>query len=152
LSSPPYGNAPPTPEPVIQRWPQDPSCVPRARHGLRAALGIWGLDELTGPAELVLSELLGNAVRHTRHQGQIETRYRLGTDAALHIEVHDPDPDRLPLLQPPNAVQDGGRGLHLVQHLTDGRWGCDLRPSGKTVWADLRIDDAITSTAVREPQ
>ena len=127
-----------TPGPVVSRWPLTGRSVGRARRELRATLGGWGLDHLADPAELVLSELLTNAVRHARTPAGrlVETRYeRLPQGGGIRIEVHDAN-DRMPQMRRPADDDEGGRGLALVDALTGRRWGVSSRQGvGKLVWA-----------------
>jgi two-component sensor histidine kinase len=99
---------------------------------------IWGLAPLAEIAELVLSELLSNSVRHARNpRGRhIETRYEKTNAAELRIEVHDANTS-LPIPQKADTDAEAGRGLVLVHALTQGRWGVEERPHGigKLVWA-----------------
>jgi serine/threonine-protein kinase RsbW len=75
---------------VVLRWPMSARVVGRARGELREALRGWGLERLADIAELVLSELMTNAVRHARTpRGRlVETRYER-TQEGVRIEVHD---------------------------------------------------------------
>ncbi|HEY5835143.1 ATP-binding protein [Streptomyces sp.] len=107
-----------------------------ARTDLRSTLARWELSRLSDEAELVLSELMANALRHARvpQRSRIETRYVRG-ERAVRIEVHDAS-DVLPQVRNPVADDEGGRGLAFVDALTAGRWG--VAPSGdggKAVWA-----------------
>lgn len=124
------------PGPVVTRWPLIGSSVGRARRELRGTLGGWGLDHLADPAELVLSELLTNAVRHARTPAGrlVETRYERMPEG-VRIEVHDAN-DGLPQMQRAGDDDEGGRGLALVDALTGRRWGVSSRQGvGKLVWA-----------------
>ncbi|WP_333768736.1 ATP-binding protein [Streptomyces sp. IBSBF 2435] len=127
--------------PHVKRWTYNTRCVSEARHELRRVLDAWGLDDLADRAELVLSELLTNAVRHTvpPPDCEIETRYEL-LPAGVRIEVHDADETR-PAAQIPSAEEESGRGLALVDALTGARWGVgDRMGIGKLVWAVLERD------------
>jgi len=75
----------------------------------------WGLDGFADAAELVLSELITNAIRHacTPRDRLIETRYERLPDGGLRIEVHDAG-DGVPLMQRPSGDDESGRGLALV--------------------------------------
>jgi anti-sigma regulatory factor (Ser/Thr protein kinase) len=124
------------PEAVVTRWPLSGRSVGRARRELRGTLSAWGLDHLAEPAELVLSELLTNAVRYARSPAgrQIETRFERTADG-IRIEVHDAN-DRLPQMRRAADDDEGGRGLALVDVLTGRRWGVSSRQGvGKLVWA-----------------
>ncbi|MDQ1007204.1 anti-sigma regulatory factor (Ser/Thr protein kinase) [Streptomyces sp. V4I23] len=99
----------------------------------------WPRDgERAEAAEVVVAELATNAVVHGRLAGR---GFRLGLmllpDARLRIEVSDPRGDRLPAASP--VADEGGRGLMIVDALTDG-WGVlPYPPSGKTVWAEVAL-------------
>ena len=98
----------------------------------------WGLSpKLTEDAVLLVSELVGNAVRHTgaRVFG-LRMRRRRGW---IRVEVRDPSRG-LPCLMPVQEMDVSGRGLFLVDKLSD-RWGVDLLPRGKTTWFEMRAAD-----------
>jgi serine/threonine-protein kinase RsbW len=127
--------------PHVKRWTYEARCVGEARHELRRCLSVWGMDDLADRAELVLSELLTNAIRHTERppDREIETRYEL-LAAGVRIEVHDAD-DARPTAQNPSVDEETGRGLALVDALTGARWGVSDRGGiGKLVWAVLDRD------------
>ncbi|MFD4141986.1 MULTISPECIES: ATP-binding protein [unclassified Streptomyces] len=88
-------------------------------------------------AVLLVSELVGNAVRHTgaRVFG-LRIQRRRGW---VRVEVRDPSRG-LPCLMPVQEMDTSGRGLFLVDKLSD-RWGVDLLPRGKTTWFEMRIGD-----------
>jgi serine/threonine-protein kinase RsbW len=129
-------------EGVVGHWSHHPRSVGRARAELRKALAGWGLVTVEGTAQIVLSELLTNAIRHTRvSPGQeIETRY-LREGESVRIEVHDAS-DEQPELRTPSLEVGHGRGLVLVEALAD-RWGVTPCPVvGKSVWAVLTAPDS----------
>ncbi|MFJ6724882.1 ATP-binding protein [Streptomyces sp. NPDC091281] len=98
----------------------------------------WQLTpKVTEDAVLLVSELVGNAVRHTgaRVFG-LRMKRRRGW---LRIEVRDPSRG-LPCLMPVQELDVSGRGLFLVDKLAD-RWGVDLLPRGKTTWFEMRVAD-----------
>ena len=98
----------------------------------------WGLSpKLTEDAVLLVSELVGNAVRHTgaRVFG-LRMKRRRGW---IRVEVRDPSRG-LPCLMPVQEMDLSGRGLFLVDKLSD-RWGVDLLPRGKTTWFEMRVSD-----------
>lgn len=98
----------------------------------------WGLSpKMTEDAVLLVSELVGNAVRHTgaRVFG-LRMRRRRGW---IRVEVRDPSRG-LPCLMPVQEMDVSGRGLFLVDKLSD-RWGVDLLPRGKTTWFEMRVAD-----------
>lgn len=126
------GPAPTRPGPRRRRWqlPGDPGSVARARRKAARLGRLWGLPS-TAQAELVVSELVGNAVLH----GWGPVGLRLQHDEqGLLVEVDDANP------APPGVVAErregpGGFGLHVVGRLSD--WGWRHSGSGKTVWARL---------------
>ncbi|MFB8246891.1 ATP-binding protein [Streptomyces sp. NPDC055952] len=96
----------------------------------------WGLTpRTTEDAVLLVSELVGNAVRHTgaRVFG-LRLHRRRGW---IRVEVRDPSRG-LPCLMPVQELDLSGRGLFLVDKLAD-RWGVDLLPRGKTTWFEMRV-------------
>ncbi|MFH8804850.1 ATP-binding protein [Streptomyces sp. NPDC017936] len=102
------------------------------------ALRQWQLSpKMTEDAVLLVSELVGNAVRHTgaRVFG-LRMRHRRGW---IRVEVRDPSRG-LPCLMPVQETDVSGRGLFLVDKLAD-RWGVDLLPRGKTTWFEMRVVD-----------
>jgi serine/threonine-protein kinase RsbW len=140
MQSPHDEPAPSGDEPLLltRQWPPTRRSVGRARRELRAALAGWKLDELTDSAELVLSELMTNAVRHARspHGRLVETRWER-TATGVRIEVHDAN-HRVPQMRRAADTDEHGRGLVLVDILTDHRWGVSSRQGvGKLVWAHL---------------
>ncbi|MEV5438008.1 ATP-binding protein [Streptomyces sp. NPDC052682] len=96
----------------------------------------WRLGpRTTEDAVLLVSELVGNAVRHTgaRVFGLRMRRPR----GRIRVELRDPSRG-LPCLMPVQEMDLSGRGLFLVDKLSD-RWGVDLLPRGKTTWFELRV-------------
>lgn len=97
----------------------------------------WELPaQLTEYAVLLVSELVGNAVRHTgAHTFGLRMQRRPGW---IRVEVRDPSRG-LPCLLPVAELDTSGRGLFLVDTLSD-RWGVDLLPRGKTTWFEMRAE------------
>ncbi|TKR27022.1 ATP-binding protein [Cellulomonas hominis] len=88
--------------------------------------------EAARTVELLTSEILTNAVVHTRAHRRIAVTTDCH-DGCVRVEVTDPDPT-LPLVKPGNARRLGGHGMRLVDALATA-WGIDLHPGrGKTVW------------------
>ena len=117
--------------------PSRPESAATARRLVQVVvLRQWGLSSrLTEDAVLLVSELVGNAVRHTgaRAFGLRMRRSR----GRLRVEVRDPSRG-LPCLMPVQDLDVSGRGLFLVDKLAD-RWGVDLLPRGKTTWFEMRV-------------
>lgn len=114
-----------------------PESAAIARRLTLAKLRAWALPSLADTCELLVSELVGNAVRHTGAQlfGLRMTRRR----GWIRVEVRDPS-RALPCLLPVREMDTSGRGLMLVDKLSD-RWGVDLLPRGKITWFELRVMD-----------
>ncbi|MET8825176.1 SpoIIE family protein phosphatase [Streptomyces sp. NPDC004610] len=113
----------------------DPSEVCRARAVVREQLYEWELPrKLIGTAELMVSELVTNAVRHSR-RGPVELRLVRGE--TLLCEVDDDDHD-LPTLLSAKPLDDEGRGLRVVSTLAR-EWGASRTGVGKTVWFELAL-------------
>ncbi|MEU6199292.1 SpoIIE family protein phosphatase [Streptomyces sp. NPDC047061] len=103
----------------------------RARRLTRQALAGWGLEDLTDTAELLVSEIVTNAVRHATRPISLRL---LRTDV-LRCEVGD-DVPQLPRLRQAKATDEHGRGLYLVHRLAR-RWGTTRLGTGKIVWFEL---------------
>ncbi|MFC4032753.1 ATP-binding protein [Streptomyces polygonati] len=140
--------APPTPAPTaVHHWPKDPASVSAARRHLRGVLDRWSLENLAEAAELVVSELVTNAVQHARSSDRLmEVRYQPTPEGGLNIEVHDAD-DQAPAMRGATAKDESGRGLRIVDALTNGRWGVlprepreGLGAVGKLIWAHIGPD------------
>ncbi|MFI1394819.1 ATP-binding protein [Streptomyces sp. NPDC020681] len=127
----------PTDEEV--RLPSRPESAATARRLTHAVvLRQWALPAQTAErAVLLVSELVGNAVRHTgaRVFG-LRMKRRPGW---IRIEVRDPSRG-LPCLMPVQEMDISGRGLFLVDKLSD-RWGVDLLPRGKDTWFEMRVTE-----------
>ncbi|WP_243740570.1 ATP-binding protein [Streptomyces sp. 8K308] len=128
--------------------------MPRARAALHAILGGWHLDqEVIDTAELVLSELVTNAVQAPVVGGcaRVEVRIsHLVADGLLRLAVSDAGAG-CPQPREPDAEATGGRGLLLVAALTH-RWGWETRADGpgKTVWAELKAPAPAHDSAEAE--
>ncbi|MFF4171287.1 SpoIIE family protein phosphatase [Streptomyces sp. NPDC001744] len=103
----------------------------RARRLARRALARWGLEELTDSVELLVSEVVTNAVRYAERPVTLRL---LRTDV-LRCEVGDDSP-QLPRQRRARDTDEGGRGLFLVNRLAR-RWGATRLSGGKVVWFEL---------------
>ncbi|MEW2079963.1 SpoIIE family protein phosphatase [Streptomyces sp. NPDC013433] len=103
----------------------------RARRLVRGALARWGLEELSDPVELLVSEVVTNAVRCASRPVGI----RLLRTHVLRCEVDDDVPE-LPRLRQARVTDEGGRGLYLVNRLAR-RWGATRLSTGKVVWFEV---------------
>ncbi|MFI5527659.1 SpoIIE family protein phosphatase [Kitasatospora sp. NPDC051853] len=106
----------------------------RARKFTRDTLRAWGLAQLTDFAELMVSELVTNALLHA----EAPRRLRLFRDRTLTVEVADSG-GQAPRLRTAAEQDEGGRGMHLVSELAH-RWGTRQTKDGKVVWAELELD------------
>ncbi|MGH8916968.1 MAG: ATP-binding protein [Acidimicrobiales bacterium] len=112
--------------------PGEPESARHARRFLAETLAGWGAGRWRDQAELVVSELVGNAALHARTD--ICVRVRLNR-RALRLEVSDSSP-RMPQPRHYSAEATTGRGLAMVAAV-GRRWGVDPDPEGKTIWVEL---------------
>ncbi|WP_438363674.1 SpoIIE family protein phosphatase [Streptomyces marincola] len=119
----------------VATWdvPFDPAAVSAVRADAARRLADWGLSEAAFITELILTELVTNAIRHAA--GPI--RLRLLRDRALICEVSDGS-STSPHPRNASATDEGGRGLFLVTQYAD-RWGTRYTPDGKIIWAEQRL-------------
>ncbi|MBM9507808.1 ATP-binding protein [Actinacidiphila acididurans] len=124
-----------------------PSAAAMARIFVRQALRTWNLDRLGDDAELVVSELVTNAVKATEAASSALGMYGMAADMVvieiaahddtLRIAVEDSSRQR-PALQVVDGDAEGGRGLFLVEALCI-RWDALLLDNGKVTWAELPL-------------
>lgn len=116
-----------------------------ARGLVRTACATWGLpDEAAEAASLVMTELLSNAVRHASGPS-VRVIVDRPSDDRVYVAVVDRSPHRLPELRPLNLEEPCGRGLVLVEGMSD-QWGITLLgshptrgPWGKETWAVVKV-------------
>ncbi|RBM07346.1 protein phosphatase [Streptomyces sp. PT12] len=120
------------PDGMVASWtyPADPAVVGDARVAVTRQLTEWGLAANAFSTELIVSELVTNAIRWAG--GPVGLR--LIRDETLIVEVSDPS-ETQPHLRSPRSTDEGGRGLFLVAQLAH-RWGSRYTPSGKTIWTE----------------
>ncbi|MFE0173380.1 SpoIIE family protein phosphatase [Streptomyces sp. NPDC059002] len=116
------------------RLATDPSEVSRARELVREQLEAWSLSALGDTVELLVSELVTNAVRHS---SSTRLGLRLVRSGALMCEVEDDD-HTLPTLLSAGGGDEFGRGLRVVSALAK-EWGTSRTNAGKTVWCELAL-------------
>jgi serine phosphatase RsbU (regulator of sigma subunit)/anti-sigma regulatory factor (Ser/Thr protein kinase) len=121
----------------VAAWdlPSDPSAVADARALATAQVTAWGLGEATFTTELVVSELVTNAIRHAAGPIQL----RIIREKSLICEVSD-GTGTSPHLRRARSFDEGGRGLFIVASVTD-HWGTRQNPAGKTIWADIPLPE-----------
>ncbi|MFE9502297.1 SpoIIE family protein phosphatase [Streptomyces anthocyanicus] len=119
----------------VAEWdvPNDPAAVAEIRSQVTRRLAEWGLDELAFTTELILSELVTNAIRY----GGETVHVRVVRDRSLICEVFDSS-STSPHLRYAAMTDEGGRGLFLVAQLAE-RWGTRYTPAGKVIWAEQPV-------------
>jgi serine phosphatase RsbU (regulator of sigma subunit)/anti-sigma regulatory factor (Ser/Thr protein kinase) len=124
----------------VATWdlPCDPAVVSKARAQASTQLAAWGLEDMAFTTELVVSELVTNAIRYGK--GPIQLRMVL--QATLTCEVSDAS-STAPHLRRARVFDEGGRGLLLVAQLTE-RWGTRHNREGKVIWAEQLIPSPST--------
>ncbi|NEB04210.1 SpoIIE family protein phosphatase [Streptomyces sp. SID13726] len=122
----------------VATWdlPSDPAVVSKARLHASDQLTAWGLEELAFTTELVVSELVTNAIRY----GKSPIQLRMILQSALTCEVSDAS-STAPHLRRARVFDEGGRGLLLVAQLTE-HWGTRHNREGKVIWAEQLIPDS----------
>ncbi|NEW71308.1 SpoIIE family protein phosphatase [Streptomyces rapamycinicus] len=113
--------------------PDGPIAAAEARHHVTEQLSTWQLDELTMTTELLVSELVGNVVRHAKGP----PRLRLLYGRTLICEVSDASLTT-PRIRRAAETDEGGRGLQLVAALSD-RWGMRFMATGKCIWTEQAL-------------
>ena len=125
------------------RVPHDATSAALVRHCMTAELGRLFSGDVLDAAALVVSELVGNAVRHGRALpgGGLLASWDV-VDRGLRVQVVDGGSGPVGPLTPAAPDAEGGRGLELVEALAE-RWGSTPARPGTAVWAEL--------TSVQEP-
>ncbi|MEW1653655.1 SpoIIE family protein phosphatase [Streptomyces sp. NPDC093707] len=120
--------------------PFDPAAVAGMRSRIADKLDEWGLTEAVFATELVVSELITNAIRY----GSPPVAVRLLRDRSLVCEVADGS-NTSPHLRYAASTDEGGRGLFLVAQLTD-RWGTRYTAQGKVIWAEQPLPPPLPNS------
>ncbi|MFJ5534039.1 SpoIIE family protein phosphatase [Streptomyces sp. NPDC093261] len=123
----------------IASWdlPTEPTVVSAARHLAAHQLSEWGLEHLVPTTELIISELVTNAIHH----GAGPIRLRLIKHQVLTCEVFDSG-KCYPRLRHARIVDENGRGLFMIAQLSS-RWGFRSATGGKLVWADQELPSTL---------
>jgi len=111
-----------------------PQAGARSRQLVRERCAAWGIASVSEDAQLVVTELVSNAVEHAGTPLDVIVTL---SDDTLHVAVHDGDPTP-PRPQPVGQGRSRGRGLRLIEAVA-ASWGSVLADTGKVVWATLRI-------------
>ncbi len=119
----------------VARWelPADPATVSTLRTTISKQLADWDLDELVFTTELIVSELVTNAIRYVGGTIQV----RLIRDRTLICEVSDTG-HTAPNLRHAASDDEGGRGLFIIAQMTQ-HWGTRYTPDGKIIWAEQAL-------------
>ncbi|MFD7202805.1 SpoIIE family protein phosphatase [Streptomyces sp. NPDC059893] len=128
----------------VAEWevPSDPAAVSRIRSECVGQLSVWDLESLAFTTELILSELITNAIRY----GRPPVRVRMLRDGGLVCEVSDHS-STSPHLRYAATTDEGGRGLFLVAQLAK-RWGTRYTALGKVIWAEQSL--TVTPDQLRD--
>ncbi|WP_327242651.1 SpoIIE family protein phosphatase [Streptomyces sp. NBC_01320] len=131
----------------IAEWdvPLDPAAVAGMRAAVAEKLDAWGLAELAFTTELILSELITNAIRHA----SAPVRVRLLRDRNLICEVSDGS-STSPHLRYAATMDEGGRGLFLVSQITE-HWGTRYTHEGKVIWAQQPLPQSAPGANDTDP-
>lgn len=121
-----------------------PETAEEARRLTRQAMALWGLEEQAETAELLISELVSNAIKHTSSD-ILRVIVSRPSPTRVRLAVVDKAPRRLPVPRAVDFEAESGRGLHLLEALAD-RWGYELLgtnakrgPWGKRCFAELLV-------------
>ncbi len=131
----------------VAEWdvPPDPAAVASVRARCADKLREWGLEGIAFTTELILSELVTNAIRY----GAPPVRVRLLYGRCLICEVSDGS-STSPHLQRAATTDEGGRGLFLVAQFAH-RWGTRYTPGGKVIWAEQPVHDGASAATGHTP-
>jgi anti-sigma regulatory factor (Ser/Thr protein kinase) len=121
--------------------PAEPAVVADARAATVCQLADWGLDDIGFTTEVLVSELVTNAIRHAQSPIQL----RMILDGALSCEVSDGS-STAPHLRRADRDDEDGRGLMLVSQLAE-RWGTRYTRNGKTIWAQQPLPHPLSAAA-----
>jgi anti-sigma regulatory factor (Ser/Thr protein kinase) len=138
-------------KPWVLDFTAEPEEVAALRRVMRLHLGVWGLHEVTDVAQLCVSELVSNIIKHVG-VGTPATLAVSMNGTRLRIELHDPDTHARPALVEAGSDCEAGRGMAIVDAVAD-RWGVSLRADRKVTWCELATgvnapDDHMDEAAV----
>ncbi|MFC5201601.1 MULTISPECIES: ATP-binding SpoIIE family protein phosphatase [Streptomyces] len=130
---------------TVATWdlPADPAAVSYARAHIAEKLASWGLTDAAPTTELIVSELVTNAIRHAQPPIQLRLIDHAGS---LVCEVADGS-STSPHLRRARTFDENGRGLFIVAQLAE-RWGTRHSHHGKTIWAEHSHAPDRTTAAV----
>lgn len=123
---------------VARSLTPNPDAASRARRALDDLDGAL-IDRVRQDLELLVSEVVTNAVRHAGASGQDQIGLSVQVDAGrVRAEVTDPGAGFEPTTDPPTLFQGSGWGLYLVAQISD-RWGVEAAPNGTVVWFEIDL-------------
>lgn len=128
------------------RFPAHPASAGKARALVSQVCREWGVPQVADDAELVVTELVENAVRHARTACDVVVELSGHT---FRIEARDGS-TAPPRRMYPGLDRSGGRGLMLIERLCRD-WGFDVLEDGKRVWAILTVGEATDAVSIRGP-
>ncbi|MFC5217419.1 ATP-binding protein [Streptomyces coerulescens] len=134
----------------VHNFAAQPSELGELRRMLKLRLILWGLSDHVDAAQICVSELVTNVIRHVG-EGTPSTLRTALNGPYLRLEVEDPDAQALPTLLTVSSALESGRGMALVDTLTDHRWGVSVRGHTKAVWCELATDAAIACCTTNAP-
>lgn len=115
----------------------EPAEVPLLRKAVAAQLDQWGMREAAEVAELLVTELATNVIKHVGEGASATLILELQSER-LRVEVHDKSRE-IPSLRTADCDEECGRGLHLLAALAMD-WGTALSAAGKAVWCEVSLD------------
>ncbi|MET8248653.1 ATP-binding protein [Streptomyces sp. NPDC005202] len=122
-----------------------PKTVRTARAFAMQALDSWGGCRRRDDIRACVSELAGNAILHASPDGRTYLVRIIRHSHCRHVEVHDSARQSSVRMPPPSLPGETGRGMHIVQELSDD-WGVQTAAGdGKAVWACFRRPEALVS-------
>ncbi|MCW2501232.1 MAG: putative two-component sensor histidine kinase protein [Frankiales bacterium] len=134
---------PPTPrrDRAARRFEPTASSAAAARRFVTDQLHGWQLGGLVDAAGLIVSELVGNAVRHSTGRFHVGV---LNLPDGVRVTVADLSPQP-PTVRTVEETATSGRGMHLIAALARS-WGTDVHGGGKTVWAEIAVPELARLT------
>ncbi|MFJ1606580.1 ATP-binding protein [Streptomyces sp. NPDC088253] len=116
-----------------------PAQLGAVRQAVRGVLGRWGALAVAEEAELAVTELATNVIKHVG-EGADALLVLEPVDDRLRVEVHDKS-RVVPTVRSAGYELECGRGLHLLSAMCL-EWGTLLTASGKAVWCELSLEPA----------
>ncbi|MFJ1543562.1 ATP-binding protein [Streptomyces sp. NPDC088246] len=127
----------------------EPAAVRELRRAVRGQLAEWCLPAFAEEAELAVSELAANVIKHVG-RGVAATLVLEAVGDRLRIELHDKS-YRVPVLGTVACDDECGRGLHLLAGMA-ADWGTLLTATGKAVWCELSADPELQCRRVQRAE